>query len=344
MVLFKNKAIRIRPALLALFCLWLMICVASCTEKVNVMEFSGETMGTSYHVTVVDSKVNRQKIKRAIEASLFATNQKMSHYQADSEISELSHLPIDTDRVLSDEMAEILSLSQDVSNRSGGAFDITLGPLVDLWGFGPGSRGEDRIPSDEEVAKALARIGYQSLLLNGNVLRKTLPVVMNLSAVAKGYGVDQVAEVLSELGAENFLIEVGGEMYLRGSNARGKPWRIAIEKPSPAGSEVQLAISVTDQGVATSGSYRNYFTKNGFKYSHTIDPRVGRPVIHQMVSVTVIADNTAEADAWATAISVLGPEQGLIMAEKYKLAIYVLIKDEAAIKPRYSSAFSTYVH
>lgn len=345
MVLLNNKARVIRPAMLALFCLALLAFITGCEDKPDVMDFAGETMGTSYHITVVDWELSldRQQLKRAIERSLFKTNQQMSHYLPDSELNELSKMPIEQERAVSPEMAQVLALSEAVSKASDGAFDITVAPLVDLWGFGPGSSGKDRVPSIKEINTALALTGFTSLKLTTAGLTKSKPVILNLSAVAKGFGADQVALVLEGFGVKNYLIEIGGEMLLRGKSPRNGPWRIAIEKPDSMLGQVQKAISISDRGVATSGDYRNYFEQSGVRYSHTIDPRTGKPISHTLASVTVIGASAAEADAWATAIMVLGAEQGLALAEQKNLAIYMLVKQGEGFEVKYSSAFSAYL-
>jgi len=331
--------------LLALFCLTLLVSLSACEDKPEVMDFAGETMGTTYHITVVerDLSLDRQQLKRAIETSLLKTNQQMSHYLPESELNALSQMPINQERVVSPEMTEVLSISAAVSHASRGAFDITVAPLVDLWGFGPGSSNANRVPSVKEINAALALCGFTSLKLTGQGLTKSKAVVLNLSAVAKGFGADQIAKVLDRFGVKSYLIEIGGEMLLRGKSPRGGPWRIAIEKPNSMIGQVQKAINISDRGVATSGDYRNYFEKSGVRYSHTIDPRTGRPISHTLASVTVVADSAAEADAWATAIMVLGAEQGLALAEQKSLAIYMLVKQDEGFDVKYSSAFSEYI-
>lgn len=347
-----HKTKLIRPALLALFCLGFVFFLPGCSNDVEPLRFSGPTMGTTYNVAIVPDdtagQCSKDRLAKEIDASLVDTNQHMSHYIADSELSQLSRAPINEALELSAQMFELLSLSEGIYQASDGSFDITLGPLVNLWGFGPKSSvGQDSVPSDSEINAALALIGADSLLIDQNKrqLTRTKAVRLNFSAVAKGYGADRIAKVLDNCKVANYLVEVGGEMMLKGNSHRGSPWKIAVEKPSTslAAQSVQRIIGVTDRGVATSGDYRNYFENNGVRYSHTIDPRTGRPISHNLASVTVLANSSAEADAWATAISVMGPEHGMAAAEKEGLAIYMLVKTSSGFKERYSSAFESYI-
>lgn len=334
--------------MLAFFCLGAAVFLSGCEQNNDTLRFSGPSMGTQYHVTVVPDETltcDYDQMDLAIRETLAATNAQMSHYDQDSELSRLSRAPTTEWLDLSPEMADILSLSESIYQASDGSFDVTLGPLVNLWGFGPKSSPDDQVPSDEAIEKAKALTGGGSLTLKGRSLKKSKMVDLNLSAIAKGYGADQIGKALSNCGARNYLAELGGEMRLQGLSHRGTPWKIAVEKPgsSLAGGSVQRLLEVSDRGVATSGDYRNYFEQNGVRYSHTIDPRTGRPITHTLASVTVLAPSSAEADAWATAISVLGPEPGMAAAEAEGLAVYMLIKTTTGFKEQHSKAFATYV-
>jgi thiamine biosynthesis lipoprotein len=213
---------------------------------------------------------------------------------------------------------------------------------VDLWGFGPVTT-DNVVPSDEQINTALTEIGYQHVRLADDRLSKTQPLRLDLSAVAKGYAVDQIADMLEMLALPDYLVEVGGEMRLSGSNPKGQPWRIAVEQPSLI-PQVQQVIEVADTSMATSGDYRNYFESDGVRYSHSIDPRTGRPVSHGLASVTVLAATCAEADAWATALTILGEEQGMLLAEQLELAVYMLVKADEGFEALSSSAFAPYLN
>ncbi|GAA6152787.1 FAD:protein FMN transferase [Pseudoteredinibacter isoporae] len=305
-------------------------------------------MGTQYHVTVVPKeslRCTQAEMDERIRQSLEQTNQQMSHYLDNSELNELSRLSVGESVTISADMEKVLRLSEQLYTLSDGAFDITVGPLVNLWGFGPKSSPEDAVPSEEQIREAMALGGGDSLKLSGSQFSKSKAVELNLSAVAKGYGADKVAEVLDACGSQDYLVEVGGELFLKGLSPRGSTWKIAIERPgnSLAGQSMQRLLEVSNKGVATSGDYRNYFEKDGVRYSHTIDPRTGKPITHALASVTVLAPSSAEADAWATVITVVGPEEGMRLAEQEQLPVFMLVKTKSGFKERYSSAFATYV-
>lgn len=334
--------------MLAFFCLGGTLLLSACAQKPEPWRFSGPTMGTQYNVSVVPKEhliCTRPEFAERIQKSLEQTNQQMSHYIENSELNGLSRLPVGESVTISSDMEKVLRLSERLYTLSGGGFDITIGPLVNLWGFGPKSSPEDAVPTDEQIRDAMALSGGNSLKLGSGKFSKTKAVELNLSAVAKGYGADKVAEALEACGAKDYLVEVGGEMLLKGMSHRGTPWKIAIEKPgnSLAGQSMQRLLEVSDKGVATSGDYRNYFEKDGVRYSHTIDPRTGKPITHALASVTVLAPTSAEADAWATVISVVGSEEGMRLAEQEKLPVFMLVKTKSGFKESYSSAFATYV-
>lgn len=245
---------------------------------------------------------------------------------------------------VSAEMLEVLQVADRVYQLTGGAFDPTVGPLVNLWGFGPDPSSSE-IPPKETIRRQLARVGLDKLVVNtdGNSVRRTADIQLDLSAVAKGFAVDAVAELLESMGIANYLVEVGGELRLRGTKAELQPWRIAIESPSLERHAVQQAMTPGDAAVATSGDYRNYFEKDGKRYSHTIDPRTGYPVSHHLASVTVVADTTAFADALATGLMVMGHEAALALAEKNDLAVYLLVKEKDGFKAYSSPAFGRYL-
>ena len=208
---------------------------------------------------------------------------------------------------------------------SDGAFDVSVGALVRAWGFGPAPAGG--VPGDGEVEAALARTGFRHLELDGSRLRKTLDVSVDLSALAKGFGVDAVAETVAEQGCTDYLVEIGGEVRVRGNRPEGRPWRLGIE--SPNGEQTRTAhrvLALTNGAIATSGDYRNFFERDGQRYTHTIDPRVGRPVTHDLASASVVHASAMWADGYATLIAVLGPEAGLAFADSNDLAAYLLVR------------------
>ena len=294
-------------------------------------------MGTSYHITIVADQLPPEDLEQQIERLLSKVDNSMSTYKKDSEISQFNRLPIGQTMTISQEFAEVVEISQKIWQLSNGAFDPTIGPLVDLWGFGPGER-HDSIPSSETIALTQAKIGFDSVVLKEQTLSKTKSVALDLSAVAKGYAVDRVANLLEMLALPDYLVEIGGEIRVSGFNSDGIAWRIAMELPQLF-AEVDRVINITDIAVATSGDYRNYFEKDGVRYSHTIDPKTGMPIDHNLASVTVLSPSCAEADAWATAFSVIGAEQGLALANKLNLAAYMLVRENEEFVSKSSVSF-----
>jgi thiamine biosynthesis lipoprotein len=224
---------------------------------------------------------------------------------------------------------------------SGGAFDITVGPLVNLWGFGP-----DPMlfvaPDAVLIRQTLTKIGYQKLLFddqNQRVKKIEVSLYLDLSAIAKGYAVDKVGALLEEYGISHYMVEIGGELRLKGHNIKQKPWRIAIEKPSSEQRVIQKVLPLSNISLATSGDYRNFFESEGVRFSHTIDPRSGSPIRHDLASVTVLSETTMKADALATALMVLGDEEGGRMAERENIAALFIIKTKDGFTEKASSSF-----
>lgn len=325
-------------------CVGLLGCAPDAERE--FVQLEGETMGTTYHITLVAEdqqplSKDFTELQTAIDAELQTINQHMSTYIPDSEIMKLNSAEVGKWHYVSEPLRQVLKVSEDISRKSGGAFDITVGPLVNVWGFGP-VRQPDQKPTPEAISNAKALVGYQHLELTGHQVRKAAAIHLDLSAVAKGYGVDWVAAFLDAQGFQHYMVEIGGELRLKGLNAKGKRWRIAIERPEAWQGSVHKAITISERGMATSGDYRNYFELDGKRYSHTIDPVSGYPIDHNLASVTVIAATSAEADAWATAINVLGAERGMAIAQKENLAVYMIVKDGDHFTDRFSDAFAVY--
>jgi thiamine biosynthesis lipoprotein len=237
----------------------------------------------------------------------------------------------------------VVELAQKISMLSNGAFDVTVGPLVELWGFGPRPR-DDRRPTDSQVKVLRKKVGYRHLSVRQfpAALRKDIPELrIDLSAIAKGYAVDQLAQTLLDKGFTDLVVEIGGEMLIKGRNPDGKQWKIAVEKPVPGQRSVDRVFLLTDTGMATSGNYRNFFVEDGQRYGHTIDPATGRPVRHRLASVTVLAPTCAEADALATALMALGDEQALVLCRREKIAAYLLIHQGDGTQSIMTESFSS---
>ncbi|MDH3534078.1 MAG: FAD:protein FMN transferase [Gammaproteobacteria bacterium] len=324
--------------------------VTACSEssrQLPVAELSGSAMGTAYSVKIVSPPdgLDVAALQQEVDQQLAGIEQQMSTYIADSELSSFNaHRGMDWFEV-SGELCRLVADALSISAASGGAFDITVGPLVNLWGFGPdGSAAEP--PDAHLIAVLLDSVGSAALHADCSMpaLRKNCPdVYVDLSAIAKGYGVDRLAALLDGRELRNYLVEIGGELRVRGKNAKADAWAVAIEAPLRSGRSVHAIVKVTDAAVATSGDYRNYFEHDGSVYSHTIDPRTGYPVAHTAASVTVVADEAAFADAMATALLVLGPEDGLALAERDGIAAYYLVRQDGAIDARLSSKFAAEV-
>jgi thiamine biosynthesis lipoprotein len=284
-------------------------------------------------------------LQRDLENELQAVNASMSTYIEDSEISRLNRHTGDDALALSERFHTVLSEAQHIAQISDGAFDITVGPLVNLWGFGPPKK-KDHVPHNDEIAATLAHTGSDKILLDSeqHTVKKRDPAVyIDLSAIAKGYAVDRLADILDQYGIRNYMVDIGGELRLLGVNHRGLPWIIAVEKPDPATRSALILIQPGQAAVATSGDYRNYFEENGVRYSHTIDPATGRPINHRLASVSVISEKCMTADALATALMVLGPEKGLHFAQEHRLAVLFIVKTDTGFETVATDGFKPYI-
>lgn len=310
--------------------------LAGCGAEAEFRRYGGDTMGTYYQVTArcpID-------VGQQIETTLRQVNDEMSTYLPDSELSRFNSAPPGDWVPVSATLAEVVAAADLLSRESGGAFDVTVGPLVNLWGFGPDGAGAP--PSDAAVADTLAGVGHRHLEVRRDppALHKTRALYVDLSAIAKGHGVDRVVTRLDEAGCADLLVDIGGEVRGRGSSPSGRPWRIGIEVPDPQQmGSVQRVIELEDAAVATSGDYRNFLEADGRRYSHTIDPRTGYPVEHTLASVSVVHGSAMWADGYATLLNVLGPEQGLAFAERAGLAAMFIERRENGFRERYTAAF-----
>lgn len=298
--------------------------------------YSGPTMGTTFSVKLALASLPAEEeraVGAAIAGRLERVNALMSTWQDDSELSRFNRHPASEPFAVAPETLRVFEISREVYARSDGAFDPTVAPLVRAWGFGAGAAASP--PSDPELAALRARVGFDAIAIGsaaGTLTRKRPDVVCDLSAVAKGYAVDEVARALAERGYADFLVEIGGELRAAGSHRDGTPWRVAIETPAPEPSQgtawrsIHRVVSLGDRGMATSGDYRNAYELGGERVAHIIDPRTGRPATHGLASVTVVHAEAAVADAWATALQVLGPEAGRARAEAQGLAAYFIVR------------------
>ena len=290
---------------------------------------SGPTMGTTFNVKVVtddQSDARRERLTYRVREVLDGVDEHMSTYRPDSEIEEFNRGGTE-EFAASPDLLEVVVEAQRVARLTEGAFDITVGPLVDIWGFGPS--GATETPDEEVLRELVAITGYEQLEFdadNGTVRKARNVCRIDLSAIAKGFAADRVSEMLARQGLPNHMVEVGGEVRARGLNGSRLTWRIGVEKPTPEGRAVHLVVPLTDLSLATSGDYRNFFERDGVRISHTIDPRTGRPISHNLASVSVIHASCMTADGLATALGVLGPDEGFELAERQDIPAYFLVR------------------
>lgn len=325
------------------FCALLAACQPG-QERIHTL--SGQTMGTTWSVKTVGlpAGATLPELQRDLMALLVTLNNQMSTYQEDAEISRYNQLAAGQWQQVSADFMAVLMLSLELAGQTGGAYDPTVGPLVNAWGFGPGS-APLKPPEERVLAEARARIGFQRVQVDAERSAVLQPggVYLDFSSVAKGYAVDKLADFLSARGVDAYLVEIGGELRAAGLKPDGSPWRIAVEKPVPGIRESARVLALENMAVATSGDYRNFFTVDGVNYPHIIDPRTGRPVAHGTGSVTVLHPRCANADALATALSVLGPQQGLAFARERDLAVLFVVREGDSFTEIRSPAFDSLV-
>lgn len=324
-----KKTFKLTNMALALLGLLLLV---SCNKSGELMHLKGRTMGTSYNVKFYSSEKlsDSSEVQAKIDDLLIKVNKEMSTYIKESEISYFNQ----TDRLgwlkISPDFFKVSDYALKLAQQSKGAFDPTIGPLVNLWGFGPG--GKRKVPETKAIEAARKRVGYDKISLNPETLeiKKKVPgVYLDLSALAKGFGVDKVSDYLLENDSKNFMVEIGGEVRTMGGKLEGGLWRIAIEAPHPeiSGKSYQRVLDLKSMSLATSGSYRNFFMEDGKKYSHTIDAKSGRPVAHTVASVSVAhKESCMKADALATALMAMGLEKGLAFAQEQGIAAYFVYR------------------
>lgn len=286
-------------------------------------------MGT--HYTVKISHTDESVLKSARESVSEVLNKidsMMSTYKPDSELSRFNQHQSTEPFKVSREMIEIFQAAREVSEATNGAFDITVGPIVNAWGFGPEKKTAP--PSDSEIAALLPRVGYKMVSVDAaasTIRKERNDIYCDLSGIAQGYAADEVAKLLDELGILNYMIDISGEFRTRGVNERGEQWQIGIERPDAPERTAQLVVPLSNMALATSGDYRNYREENGVRLSHEINPATGKPVQHKLASATIVIDRCTLADAYATALMVLGPEKALALANEKELAVYLLVRN-----------------
>ncbi|MFC1550708.1 FAD:protein FMN transferase [Candidatus Neomarinimicrobiota bacterium] len=315
----KSLIINILKARLWLGFLILIIILFGCEYGQKVISITGTTMGTSYSIKIIDNNLlvnDENNLRHQIDSLLVDINRQMSHYIPDSEISLFNKHKSVLSFAVSSDFFKVVNKSQEISQLTGGAFDVTIAPLTNYWGFGPAeSSVVDNLPESSTVFKLKQQTGYQLLAAqDGALIKKHPDLTIDLSAIAKGYGVDAVHNHLIYIGLDNVLVEIGGEVHCSGVNANGKSWNVGIDTPQlngTPGANLHSIIQVNDEAVATSGDYRNFVIIDGKIYSHVIDPRSGFPTENQVASATIVTKSCVEADALATAVMILGEIEGL---------------------------------
>ena len=334
----------IRPTLL-----WLVSCLVACRPggEAEPLRFQGETMGTTYTVQIAEtmSESDRIAVARTIDEALEDVNRKMSNYLEDSELSRLNRTGPGEPVTVSPETFDVFLESQHISELTEGAFDVTVAPLVSLWGFGP-EGAAPAPPAQDLLEQVRSRVGYRKLLIDADartIAKSIEGLECDLSAVAKGHGVDRVAERLEEKGIRSYMVEVGGEVRTLGRNAKGEAWRIGVERPVPGTRSLHRVVPLSGLSMATSGDYRNFYEVDGKLYSHLIDPRLGRPVEHHLASVSVIEETCMRADGLASGFLVLGPEAGFELAVRQdRTALFLIRTENGEIEEKATPAFEQF--
>lgn len=325
--------------LIAFFLCLLSGCASFDTSRVDTL--SGEAMGTTWTVKFVGSKksTSANDLQSGIQQQLDTVDTQMSTWKPESNLSRFNNAAAGSWQTLPPELFGVLEKSLKLARDTDGAYDPTVGPLVNLWGFGAGPKTRTT-PDAESLTAARVRVDWQQIQLDSTTLRAKQPgnVSVDLSSIAPGFAVDQIARYLEKNGIRNFLIEHGGELRARGHRPGGKGWRVGIEQPD-TDADMAMVIILNNRASGSSGDYRKFYELDGKRYSHHIDPRTGAPVTHELASVTVIADDCLQADSTAAALSILGPDAGFAYAEKNHIAALFLVRSNTGFTQIMTPAF-----
>jgi thiamine biosynthesis lipoprotein len=333
-----------------------LLFLAAASARAETATIRGATMGTTYQIKLADAPVDvdAEGLRSDVDRTLADIDRQMSTYRPDSELSQFNRAKAGTWFPVSPAVAEVTAAAQEISAKTDGALDVTVGPLVKLWHFGPkqiddSSRGNDAAskftpPTDESILQARQLVGYEKLEVQQQppALRKKVDgLEVDLSSIASGYAIDQLSQLLADRGVKNFMVEIGGEVRAHGKREDGRTWLIAVERPTASGKrEIAMPVPLSDAAIATAGDYRKFFEFEGRRYSHVIDPATGRPVVHALASVTVVADTCLAADGWDTPLLVLGPKRGYECAQKNGVAaLFIQPGDNGLGQPRATQAW-----
>lgn len=308
----------------------------------------GKTMGTYWRVSLVGVDRSQEAgLRDKIQAQLDADDRLMSTWENDSALSRFNQFNSSAPYPVSEAMSDIITMALRIGKKTEGAMDITVGPLVNLWGFGP-HKAPEKIPDEAEITATKALTGLNHLqVINATGkqwLQKDFPgLSIDLSTIGEGYAADHLARLMEQNGISRYLVSVGGTIVTRGMNSEGNAWRVAIQKPTDRESVIQALVDINGHAISTSGSYLNYYEVDGKRISHIINPQTGRPIEHNLVSVSVIATTAMEADAWDTGLMVLGTEKAKQVAQKEGLAVYLITMGEQGFETWKSPQFKTFL-
>ncbi|WP_454870116.1 FAD:protein FMN transferase [Pseudomonas lini] len=314
--------------------------MSGCGNGDSLERFDGPTMGSRYSIQYVrhTSTPGPKAVQSEVENILAEVDRQFSTYRSDSDTERFNALPAGRCQVMPGPVLELIRVGEQLSSQSDGAFDLTVEPLLNLWGFGPQSR-EEKVPTADALALTRQRVGYGHLRIDGNRLCKDAPVEVDFNSLAAGYAVDRIAGRLEALGIDSYLAEATGELKASGHKPDGSAWHVALEEPRDDQQVAERIIAVDGYGVSTSGDYRNYFQQSGQRYSHTFDARTGAPVLHTLASVTVIHPSALMADGLSTLLLILGPERGWDYAETHDIGAFFVIRADTGFVTRTNQAF-----
>ncbi|MBL0844594.1 FAD:protein FMN transferase [Pseudomonas mediterranea] len=314
--------------------------LAGCGNGDTLERFDGPTMGSHYSIQYVRHSLmpGPKAVQAEVEQILADVDRQFSTYRSDSDIERFNALPANSCQVMPAPVLELIGVGEQLSSQSDGAFDLTVEPLLNLWGFGPQSR-EEKVPSAEALAQVRQRVGHAHLRIEGDRLCKDALVEVDFNSIAAGYAVDRIAARLQALGIDSYLAEATGELKALGRKPDGSAWRVALEAPRDDQQVAERVIEVNGYGVSTSGDYRRYFEQDGTRYSHTLDASTGAPIRHKLASVTVIHPSALMADGLSTLLLILGPERGWDYAQKHDIGVFFVLRDKDRFVSRTNDTF-----
>ncbi|VVP87857.1 FAD:protein FMN transferase [Pseudomonas fluorescens] len=314
--------------------------LSGCGNGDSLETLGGPTMGSTWSVKYVRHAGLPAPAVVQVEAEkiLADIDRQMSTYRSDSDIERFNQLPANRCQAMPASILQLVRVGEQLSVQSDGSYDLTVEPLLNLWGFGPQAR-EEKVPTAQALAEVRQRVGHRQLHIKGDQLCKEAAVEVDFNSIAAGYAVDQIAARLEALGIHDYLAEATGELKAAGKKPDGSSWRIALEEPRDDQQVAERIVIVDGYGLSTSGDYRNYFEQDGRRYSHTFDARTGVPVSHTLASVTVIHPSALMADGLSTLLLILGPDRGLEFAEKHDIGAFFVIRADTGFVTRTSHAF-----